>query len=206
MIKIPLYSISGEKKKDITIQGDYKMNGPLIAQVLYVENNNLIKAGKTKTRAEVSGGGKKPWKQKGTGRARAGSIRSPLFRGGGITFGPNRVKRTLKVNRKMKLLALAQALSEKSASKDMLAIEGLKIADGKTKTANALLAKLNLGRKSYLFFEKAEKDQITAWNNLPTVETKGLNNLKLSDLISNSKYVFTEKAVKALSDKLECLK
>lgn len=206
MIKIPLYSISGEKKKDITIQGDYKMNSPLIAQVLYVENNNLIKAGKAKTRAEVSGGGKKPWKQKGTGRARAGSIRSPLFRGGGITFGPNRVKKILKINRKMKLLALTQALSEKSRSLDMLAIEGLKLVDSKTKTANALLGKLNLGRKSYLFFDGSEKDQITPWNNLPTVEAKGLNNLKLSDLISNSKYVFTEKAVKTLSDKLECLK
>jgi len=122
----------------------------------------------TKTRAEVSGTGKKPYRQKGTGRARQGSTRAPQWRHGGVAFGPKPRKYTLKMNRKVRRLALRSALAEKFQGSDMTVIENLTFSEIKTKKAVALMDKFNLIRKT-LFVVDPEEDVDNAFLSLRNI-------------------------------------
>jgi len=154
----------------------------------------------TKTRGEVSGGGKKPWKQKGTGRARHGSIRSPLWVGGGITFGP-RSERTYakKTNKTAQRRALLMALSDKVADNRLVLVDSLVSAKGKTKEAAALFAKLPV--KGKLAVIPAERDELLkrSLRNLPNVSFCGLGDLNLKDVLGADYLIMAA----AAADKLE---
>ena len=158
----------------------------------------------TKTRAFVSGTGKKPFRQKGTGRARQGSTRATQWRGGAIAFGPHPRKYGFKLNRKVRKLALRSALSEKLAENNMNVIENLSFESIKTKNAVALLKAFNFDRKT-LFVTDAGEDSENAYvsmRNLPNVQLVTVNELNVYDIVNADKLVFTEKAAETAGEVL----
>ena len=151
----------------------------------------------TKGRSEVRGGGRKPWRQKGTGRARHGSIRSPLWRGGGVTFGPTKDRNYSKqVNNKVKKQALRMVLTNKLANDSIYIVDRLVIKEGKTKTLNEFFNKL-LGedKKSLLIMANKNKGIVKASKNLPNIQTLPFNSLNVLDLLKYPNLVITEKAI-----------
>ena len=139
-------AVIGQHELDARLFGVDLKEGLVHLAVIAQQANARVVCATTKTRGEVRGGGKKPWKQKGTGRARHGSIRSPLWRGGGVVFGPRPDRNfALKINKKAKIKALAMVLSDKFAKGDVVLVDALQIADGKTKNALATLRKLPIG-------------------------------------------------------------
>lgn len=143
-------------------------------------HNKRIRTAKTKTRREVRGGGKKPWRQKGTGRARHGSIRSPIFRGGGVTFGPSGgVQKEKKVNKKVRKKAFIMALSEKMRSNEMIFLEAtVKESLNRTKTSDQFLKNLFETVSKTSQGGKGKKKAIFVLPNKDGVDTRGLQNLK----------------------------
>lgn len=206
MIKIPFYKANGDKAEELTMNVSEKalnLNKALIAQALRVEENRISSSnGKTKTRGEVSGGGKKPWKQKGTGRARAGSSRSPIWRGGGVTFGPTGENRILNLPKKMKHLAFAQLFVRKIQMNDVCAIETFEIKDGKTKNALDVLHKISKNRKITVVASVEELGTLKPWQNIALAETIESTNIKLIDFMKNRQFVFSKKSVDEISKRL----
>ncbi len=146
--------------------------------------NSRVASGHTKTRGEVRGGGKKPWKQKGTGRARHGSIRSPIWVGGGITFGPRPNRNfSKKINRKSRKVALAMALSDKARGEALLGLDALEVKDGKTRLMAGMLRKLPVGRRVLLVLPKADKMAVRASRNLQHLWTVTAGDLNLLDVL-----------------------
>lgn len=179
---------------------------------LKVENHELIKLAydaylansrsshaKTMTRSEVSGGGKKPWKQKGTGRARFGSTRNPIWRHGGVAFGRTGNENfTKKIARSSKLLAVRQALSLKNADKAVIVLEKEVKFDGKTKTAAKLLKDLKLEGKNVLAVAKEKSPEVLrSTNNLPNVKLVKATYLNVFDIMNADAIVFSDASVKA---------
>jgi large subunit ribosomal protein L4 len=157
----------------------------------------------TKTRAEVRGGGKKPWRQKGTGRARQGSIRAPQWTGGGVVFGPHPRDYSLRVNKKEKQLALRSALSDRRADGNVVVLDGLPVErdDPKprlTRQATKLLAGLDLAdRKVLLVVEGIEFDAILAFRNLERVHVLNFDQLNTYDVLYSDVVVFTRGSLDA---------
>jgi len=195
MIKLPVYNIKGEKISEFTFETSeksLKLNQDLIAQAVRVETNRVnVKPAVAKTRADVKGGGKKPWKQKGTGRARAGSIRSPLFKGGGVTFGPTGEKRNLQLPAKMRRAALEMLLFQKSKVNEAIVIDDIEIKNGKTKEASRVLQDLKISKKVLLVTSKTDEKKLKAWKNLVQLDIVWASNLKLADFLQNSVIAFT---------------
>ncbi len=175
---------------------EVKMNSDLVHQVVVSQMaNRRQKIAQTKTRAEVRGGGRKPWAQKGTGRARAGTIRSPLWRGGGVTFGPRKEKVfKKKIPRKIKRKALLMVLSAKAKNNLLTLLEELKIEKPKTKMISEILNKLPSKQKSTLIvLSEVNRNLILAARNLPRVEVIQARDLNALDLLS-FKYLLIPKA------------
>ncbi|OGD61496.1 50S ribosomal protein L4 [Candidatus Berkelbacteria bacterium RIFCSPLOWO2_01_FULL_50_28] len=151
----------------------------------------------TKTRGEVRGGGAKPWKQKGTGRARAGSRRSPIWIGGGITFGPlSKDNGRLKLPKRMNQAAFKAALEMLQESKSISTQDSLALKEPKTKLAIKMLTDLGLdGEKVLLITEKTEPELILATANIPGVRTINSSGVSLLDLVSATKFVFESKVL-----------
>lgn len=151
----------------------------------------------TKSRGEVSGGGKKPWKQKGTGRARAGSSRSPLWRGGAVLFGPTKFRNfKVKINKKVKQLAFKMALSQKVADNSLILLETLSLDKPKTKTFVEIKKNLPLvGKKFLVVFPQTNKEMKLASRNVSNVNQVSLNELNLLDLLKNDSVITTKEAV-----------
>jgi large subunit ribosomal protein L4 len=151
----------------------------------------------TKDKSEVRGGGRKPWRQKGTGRARQGSNRSPLWRGGGITFGPTKFRNfARKINARVKKQALQMVLSNKLATEHLIVVDKIEISEGKTKNLNAILSKL-VGSDKKLVLALAQKDEliIQASYNLQNVRTLPADSLNVLELLRAPYLVMTEAAV-----------
>lgn len=205
MIKLPVYNISGEKVEDLVIsndKNDLKFNDELVAQAIRVEQNRIqIESGKAKTRAEVKGGGRKPWRQKGTGRARAGSLRSPLFKGGGVTFGPTGLKRKLVLPAKMRKAAYLMLLAKKVSAKEAIILSDIKIADKKTRSAEQALASLKFASSILLIISAKDRENIVPWRNLGLVETTEFSNLRLGDFLTNKIFIYSANAASALKGK-----
>ena len=170
------------------------------AYVAYLANGRENLA-VTKTRGLVSGGGKKPWKQKGTGRARFGSIRVPIWRGGGITFGPTGLENySKKLNVKAKRLAVRQALSLSNADSKIVVIESFASVDGKTSDMAKLLAKLGAKRQTLVVVDAKTPELIRASANLSQVKVVQASYLNVFDIINAHHIVVTQKALPIISD------
>lgn len=205
-MKTAVFSVEGDKVSDIELKSEVfasKVNEGLIHQVVRAELMNTRSGNAaTKTRAEVSGGGVKPWRQKGTGRARAGSIRSPLFVGGGIVFGPRPKNYSVKVPKKMKKAALRSVLSAKAKDKEIIIIDKIDFKEPKTKQAKDLLTKLKVIKKCAIVLEKADENTIKSFRNLPNVNVLGLDNLSSYALLNNEVLIFTKEALQKITEVL----
>jgi large subunit ribosomal protein L4 len=157
----------------------------------------------TKTMGEVAGSGKKPWRQKGTGRARAGSFASPLWRGGGVVFGPKPRDYTKKVSRNTRQLALRKALSERLRAGDVVVVDDIKLASAKTKEFTAVLATLGLdGGTTLLVLDAAEKNVMLAARNVANVFVSSSETVNTYELLRSDKLIFTRGAFEKVQDRL----
>ncbi|WP_432362166.1 50S ribosomal protein L4 [Sporosarcina sp. UB5] len=157
---------------------------------------------KVKTRAEVAGGGRKPWRQKGTGRARQGSIRSPQWRGGGIVFGPSQRSYSYKLPKKVRRLALLSALSTKVRDEEIIVLDGLTFDAPKTKEFTKVLADLSIDKKA--LFVTADLDEAVALSarNIPGISVVTANGINVLDLVAHDKLVITKDAVQKIEEVL----
>lgn len=155
----------------------------------------------TKTRGLVRGGGKKPWRQKGTGRARVGSIRSPLWRGGGVVFGPTGEENySKKVNVKAKRLALCQALSLAASENRIIVIEAFESKEGKTAEAAKLFNKIDAKGRILLVVDTKDETTERAIRNIPIVKSVAANYLNVFDVMNADTLVVTEKALAIINE------
>jgi large subunit ribosomal protein L4 len=207
-MKAPTFSKTGSKATtEVTLDKDIFEVIPesttLLAQAYEANRRNQRHAGAiAKTRGQVRGGGRKPWKQKGTGRARAGTIRSPLWRGGGVTFGPVGMMTGNKVSKTSRKVALKQALSLSAKSKMINVIDDLSFASGKTKDAVTVLNKLQLTGKIMLVVDEKNEAIDRATRNIAGVSTVQANRLNVNDVLDASNIVLTKKALEVLSQRL----
>jgi len=155
-----------------------------------------------KTVGEVAGSNKKPWRQKGTGRARAGSVRSPLWRGGGVVFGPRPRDYTKKINKKVKSLALRKALSERVKAGDVVVVEDFNLSSHKTKELVTAIDSLKLGGKTIMLVSQQNTNLFRASRNIPNVELTSGEDLNTYDTLLCDKLVFTKTALEKLAVRL----
>lgn len=165
------------------------------AYVAYLANGRANLA-KTLERGEVRGGGRKPHKQKGTGRARAGSTRSPIWRGGGVTFGPSGNENySKKISVKAKRTAIRQALTLAAEHKNFIVIEDFAVKDGKTKTAISLLAKLKASSRTLVVVAAKSPELVRSVKNIPEVKLVAANHLNVFDIMNATNIVISKEAV-----------
>ncbi|OGN03898.1 MAG: 50S ribosomal protein L4 [Candidatus Yanofskybacteria bacterium RIFCSPHIGHO2_01_FULL_44_17] len=204
-MKTELYNQSGELMGNVELPDKIfgvAMNEDLVRQVLEAQSANSRRViAHTKDRSEVRGGGKKPWKQKGTGRARHASIRSPIWKGGGVAFGPTKERNfAKKINKKMKRSALFMALSSKLKDGQMMLLDGLNFETPKTKVGVAIIKNLSSKMEGYrtskkksdsilLVVPSREKTISRTVNNLSYVETLPADSLNIKDVLTK-KYMF----------------
>ena len=207
MAKTQLINLKGEKLKDIT----------LADSVWAIEANDIVlkkaidlqlaatRQGthKTKTRSEVSGGGKKPWKQKGTGRARAGSSRSPIWRGGGIVFGVTPRSYGFKMNKKERVLALKSALTHKLADKELVVVDNINLDSLKTKEIKNIMNTLKLDGKTLFVTLEDNENLYMATRNLGYAYAINADEINVYDLVNADKLVIDEAAVKKIEQVLK---
>ncbi len=156
----------------------------------------------TKTMGEVAGSGKKPWRQKGTGRARAGSFASPLWRGGGVVFGPKPRDFTKKVSRKTRQLALRKALSERLRAGDVVVVDDLSLTSNKTRDFIVMLSALELKGSALVVAHKADKNLTMASRNVPNVALTTSDSLNTYDVLRPDKLLFTRGAFEQIEARL----
>lgn len=158
---------------------------------------------KTKTRTEVRGGGRKPWRQKGTGRARQGSIRSPQWRGGGVVFGPTPRSHSVKVNKKVVKLALKSLLTDRFSNEKIIVVDKIVLDSFKTKSLIEVLGNLNAEGKILVITNEEDFNLFTAGRNIPNVYVQTKQHLSVYDLINADMYVTTEEAIKKYEEDLK---
>jgi len=203
--RIPLHGSTGKHADTLELDKDIfngKYSKPLLYHCVNMYRANQRKGtASTKTRADVRGGGKKPWRQKGTGRARVGSIRNPVWRGGGIAFGPHPRDFRYDLPKKMKRNALVSSINAKLKSGQVLAIESLSIEEPKTKKFTKLLKGLKLKNKTLFLVEKIDRNADLASRNVKNITMKSAQNATAMDVLSNDNIVLTRQAIEVLNKK-----
>jgi large subunit ribosomal protein L4 len=169
------------------------------AVVAYLANQRQGNAS-TKERSDVRGGGRKPYRQKGTGRARAGTIRSPIFRGGGVVFGPHPRKYTKSLTKKAKRIALTSSLTSRAIDGDVLVLKGLHFDEPKTKVFAAMLKKMNVTGKTLLVLEKADQATIKSARNIPGVKITLADMVNTYDVVWADKVLIADEAMKKMEE------
>ena len=206
MNKLSVLNIKGEKVGDITLNENVwgiEPNDAVLYDALTLARNNARQGtADTKTRSEVSGGGKKPWRQKGTGRARQGSTRAPHWIKGGIVSGPHPRSYAKKMNRKERRLALKSALSYKVIESEMIVVDNFDLETGKTKDAKVALNNLKANKKVLLVVDELNDNVILATRNLNNVVLLEASEINTYDVIAADNMIITEKAVKAIEEVL----
>lgn len=192
---IKIYNQKGEVKGEMELPKflQVKWNPLLVKQVVdsIIANSRQVLAN-TKGRGEVSGGGRKPWKQKGTGRSRQGSIRSPIWKGGGVTFGPKKERDfSKKINKKMMRSALIVVLAKKAQDGELKLVENFEMASSKTKAASGMIKNITGGKSVLILIDKTNKNANLATRNLINVRNLIPENLNAFELM-NRKNVLME--------------
>lgn len=207
MTKIDVKNLKNEKVKDLTLTDsiwNIEPNNDCLKKMVKLQLAATRQGtAKTKTRAEVSGGGKKPWKQKGTGRARSGSNRSPLWRGGGIVFGTTPRDYTFKINKKERELALKTALTLKNVSKELVVLDSIKLNTLKTKELKDVLNTLDLNGKTLIVTAEDNENLYMASRNLGYTYVILANEINCYDLVNADYLVCDEAAVKYIEEVLK---
>lgn len=198
-MKVKVYNLQGKETGEMNLSDavfGVKIKPEVVHGVFTAQTNNQREPwADTKSKGEVSGGGKKPWPQKGTGRARHGSIRSPIWKGGGVTFGPLSIRNYKeKINKKTKRLALKMCLSDRANSNAIVVVEDFKFAEPKTKLFTEFLKVLSVKAKKYLVLTPGKDALVLRMTgNLKSIKTVRAEDLSVMDLLSKS-VVLTSKA------------
>jgi len=207
MAKVEIINGMGEKKEERVLKGDL-LESPVNTHLLYEVVKMQLACRRrgtasTKTRKEVKGGGRKPWRQKGTGRARQGSIRAPHWVGGGVVFGPKPRDFSYSIPKKARKAALKSALSAKYRDKELMFVEGIDLPDHKTKSAIAFLKGLGLeDKKVLLVVEEIDFNLDRATRNLPKVKVLKAEGLNVYDLLDHEVVVCTRGALDIIEEAL----
>ena len=207
MTKISVKNIKGEVVKEISLDSkiwNIEVNDDALKKMIRLQLDSMRQGTrKTKTRSEVSGGGRKPWKQKGTGRARQGSIRAVQWRGGGIAFGVNPRNFTFKINKKERVLALLTAITYKNTEKSLVVLDSIKLDTLKTKEITNILDTLELSGK-ILFVTKDENEKLyMATRNLGNVLVLMADELNCYDIVNADVMVVEEEAISTIEEVLK---
>lgn len=204
MPKVDLYNMDGK------VIGDIELNENVFGtevneDVLYLAVESYLANQRqgtqsTKTRSEVSGGGVKPWKQKGTGRARQGSIRAPQWIKGGIALGPKPRTYTIKLNKKLKRVALKSALSSKVSESNIIVLDAIDFSEIKTKNMVELLNNLKLDTNALIVLGDKNENVVRSAKNIPTVKTAYVNTINVYDIVKYKKFIVTKDAVEKIEE------
>lgn len=208
MSKIDVLNVKGEKVKDITLNKEIWNIEPndvvLYDAIMLATSNARQGTHSVKSRAEVSGGGRKPWRQKGTGRARQGSTRAPHWYHGGVAFGPQTEKNyTKKMNRKERRLALKSALSYKVLDNELIVLDALNLESNKTKEMKDILANLKVERNILVVVDELDDNVVLATRNLNNVLLLSADEINTMDIVSANVLIATEGAIKSVEEALK---
>ncbi len=202
MTKIALYKMSGEQAGEIDLNDDVfniEVNEHVMYEAVKTYMANQRQGNQSaKTRSEVRGGGRKPWRQKGTGRARAGTIRSPLWKGGGVVFAPKQRDYSKKLPKKIKRLAMKSAFSSKVLNDEMVVLEELKFDDIKTKKMIEVLNNLKVEKKALIVTD--DKNVYYSSRNIKGIKTASINTLNVYDILNYEKFIITKDALKKVEE------
>ena len=205
MAKVKLFNIEGNTVGEIELNDQVfgvELKSHLVHEASIAQAaNSRVAIAHTKTRGDVRGGGKKPWKQKGTGRARHGSTRSPIWVGGGVTFGP-RKDRTfdLKINKKIRKQAICMVLSDRVRDDHFIVIESLVVEGGKTQSLNAILKKFpGISRSTLLVVNPKNMETRRAAQNIQKVTTIAPNSLNVNDLLRHEYIIAPQKEIEEIT-------
>ncbi|CCX35954.1 50S ribosomal protein L4 [Clostridium sp. CAG:1000] len=206
MAKTQVLNLKGEKVKDLTLKDavwNIEVNEPVMHDAIVLAQASLRQGtASTKTRSEVSGGGRKPYKQKGTGNARQGSTRSPQWPGGGIVFGPKPRKYDKKQNRKERRLALKSALSAKFQGKELIVVENYNLDSNKTKAFNEVLGNLKVNGKAVVVYSDDNENLFLASRNNNKVAVLATDEINVLDIVAANYLVIDESSVKKIEEVL----
>lgn len=206
MSKLDMLNLNGEKVKEINLKDNIwniePNNNVLHDAIVLTLASRRQGTHKVKTRSEVSGGGRKPWRQKGTGNARQGSIRAPQWRGGGIVFGPTPNRNyTKKMNRKERRLALKSALTYKAREKELILVDNIKFETNKTKEMMLLLNKLDLvNEKILLVISELDENICLASRNIGNIKVVLPKEVNTYDVVNADKMLLTESSLQKLEE------
>jgi len=207
-MKIPVLNSEGGAAGEFELRDDFIIKGSRGQQtvrdaVVAIQSNRRSGTACTKTLGEVAGSGKKPWKQKGTGRARAGSFASPLWRGGGVVFGPKPRDWSLGMPKKVRRLALQKAIGERITAGDVVLVDGITLKTPKTKEFISVVKNLKVGDRSILLVvDKPEKNLMLASGNVAYVTVVDASNLNVYDVTLAHKLVFVKTAFEKVEQRL----
>ena len=206
MLKVKVYNQEGAEVKDLELNEavfGIEPNKQALFDMVLLQRASLRQGThKVKNRTEVRGGGKKPWRQKGTGRARQGSIRAPQWRGGGVVFGPTPRSYKFKLNRKVRRLALKSALSTKIIDNEFMALEAIKFDAPKTKEMVKVLANLDAPTKTLIVVDEIDENVARSANNIPGVKLLDVRRVNVYDILNSDKLIMTEAAIKSVEEVL----
>lgn len=203
MPKIDVLNIKGEKVDEITLSDEIfgiEPNEAVVHQVVVAQLANKRQGTQSaKTRSEVRGGGRKPWRQKGTGRARTGSLRNPIFTGGGIIFAPKPRDYEQQVNKKMRRLAMKSVFSAKYNSNELIVLDKLEMQEPKTKEMIAILKALN-APKALIVLDQKNENIIRSANNIQKVQTSLVNTINTYDMLKYDHLIVTVDSLKKIEE------
>jgi large subunit ribosomal protein L4 len=204
MPKVALYDINGSQVGDIELKDDIfgiEVNNHVMYEAVknYLANQRQGTQS-AKTRAEVRGGGRKPWRQKGTGRARQGSIRSPQWKGGGVVFAPKPRDYSYSIPKKVKRLALKSALTSKVLDNEIIVVDSLTLDQAKTKEMVKVLSNLKANKKSLIVIPERDENVIRAASNIPGVKTAYVNTINVYDILNCDSFIITKDAVNKVEE------
>lgn len=203
MADVKVYNMSGAEVGTMSLNDDIfgidvNEHAMHLAVVQYLANQRQGTQS-AKTRAEVRGGGRKPWRQKGTGRARQGSIRSPQWTGGGVVFAPKPRDYSFKLNKKFKRVALKSALTTKAVENKIIVLDELTLEAVKTKEMTKVLTNINAG-KALIVMDGSNKNVMLSARNIPEVKTAAVNTINVYDLLKYNTLVVTKEAVAKIEE------
>ena len=203
MAKVSVYNMEGKEVETIDLNDavfGVEVNEHLVHMAVVQQLANKRQGTqKAKTRSEVSGGGRKPWRQKGTGHARQGSTRSPQWTGGGVVFAPVPRDYSFKMNKKEKRAALKSALTSRVQENKLIVIDELKFDEIKTKNFKAVMDNLNL-KKAYVVINENDEKIVLSARNIPNVQTALTNTINVYDVMNGGTVVLTKDAVKTIEE------
>ena len=204
MANVSVYNMEGKEVGTIELNDavfGVKVNGHLVHMAVVQQlANNRQGTQKAKTRSEVSGGGRKPWRQKGTGHARQGSTRSPQWTGGGVVFAPVPRDYSFKMNKKEKRAALKSALTDKVANGKLVVVDALTFDAPKTKEFAKVMTNLNVNDKALVVLNDNNANVVLSARNIPTVKTSLTNTINVYDIVNAKTLVLTQDAVKTIEE------